>query len=514
MNDSLCLTVRFLDPEPRFHGRDSSGEPEWPPSPVRLFQAIVSAAATRWRGEDFTRIAREPLLWLETIQPSIVAPAVNDLRYGFRMYVPNNSGDLMTAAWARGDTETSMAKFRVEKDVRPSCLSNDAVCYVFPLKDSDCPHFKVIQSIMRSLTHLGWGIDMVAGDADLLNASDVAQIVGEQWTPTRDGAGVSLRSPIPGTLDNLIRKHQAFLNRITFSGFQPVPPMSTFKITQYRRTTDPAPLTFAAFSILQPDASGLKAFNTLSKTRDVAGMLRHATSCVARHQGWSEERINRFVHGKTADGSRPLTSDGQPDRFQYLGLPTINAALGRVESIRRVLVAAPPHCGDLIAWVRRGLSGAELIYEDQAKALLTILPSSDWVLKNYVGSATTWTTVTPVILPGYDDPDHLRRKLRNCSDADLQKKYLRRLDERTEQLLRKSFRQAGFSESIVEQLQIEWSGTGFQSGVELASRYLPPENLNRSTRLHVRVRFPSAISGPLAIGSGRFRGFGLFMRTE
>lgn len=513
MSNSLCLTVRFLDPEPRFHGRDARGEPEWPPSPVRLFQALVSAAATRWREEDFSQIAQEPLKWLEKMQPSIVAPAVNDQRFGFRMYVPNNSGDLMTAAWARGDTETSMAKFRVEKDVRPSRLLGEVVRYVFPLADGTCPHFETIRSAMRSLTHLGWGLDMVAGDAELLNSSDLAQLSGETWIPTLDGEGIPLRSPIAGTLDNLIRKHHAFLNRITASGFQPAPPLSMFKVTQYRRTTDPALTSFATFSILQPDASGMKAFNTFAKTRDVVGMLRNATARVARQQGWNENRINQFVHGKSTDGSKPLANDGQPDRFQYLALPTINP-LGRVESIRRVIVAAPPHCSEEIAWARRALSGAELIFEDHTKALLTILPNTDWVLKNYIGSAVKWTTVTPVILPGYDDPDHLRRKLRNCHDADQQKSYLRKLDERTERLLRKSFRQAGFPEPLVKQLIIEWSGTGFQSGIELASRYLPPENLNRSTRLHVRVQFPISIRGPLAIGSGRFRGFGLFARTE
>src|SRR6185437_13089146 len=49
MSSALCLTLRFLDSVPRFHGRGDDGNPEWPPSPLRFFQALVSAAATRWR---------------------------------------------------------------------------------------------------------------------------------------------------------------------------------------------------------------------------------------------------------------------------------------------------------------------------------------------------------------------------------------------------------------------------------------------------------------------------------
>src|SRR5437763_17121885 len=108
MASVFCMTLRFLDPVPQFHGRDDDGDPEWPPAPLRLFQALVSAAATRWRENQFQEYARPALQWLESIQPVVVAPRVSAKSFGYRMYVPNNSGDLMTAAWARGDIETSM----------------------------------------------------------------------------------------------------------------------------------------------------------------------------------------------------------------------------------------------------------------------------------------------------------------------------------------------------------------------------------------------------------------------
>ena len=477
MTTVLCLTVRFLSPVPQFHGRGSDGDPEWPPSPLRFYQALVSASATRWRENQFEEYVRPALQWLEQILPSVVTPLTAKESFGYRMYVPNNSGDLMTAAWARGDTETSMAKFRVEKDVRPTNLNADAIRFLFPLPDGACPHFDVLQAAVRSVTHLGWGIDMVAGNAELLSEAQVAELTGEVWHPADDTSGAALRVPVAGTLDALLAKHQSFLERISPAGFKPVPPLSVFRVVGYRRATEPTPRPFAAFSILKPDASGMRSFDTLRRTRDVAGMVRHAVTIAAREQGWTEERINVFIHGKTLDGANPSTGQTSPDRFQYLPLPTINHGLGRVESIRRVLIAAPPHCVHQTTWARRAMAGAELVNNDDVSALLTILPGTDWVLKQYVEESTTWSTVTPVILPGHDDPKHLRRKLKEGRDAETQKRFLARLDARMDELLRKSFRQAGYSAELVEQLELTWREAGFRAGVDLASRYLPPASM-------------------------------------
>ena len=104
-----------------------------------------------------------------------------------------------------------------------------------------------------------------------------------------------------------------------------------------------------------------------------------------------------------------------------------------------------------------------------------------------------------------------------CIDADhaeTQKRNLSQLDARVEELLRKSFRQAGYSKKLVDQIKLEWRRVGFMVGVELASRYLPPANLNNARQIHVRATFPNPIRDPVAIGSGRVRGFGLFAKAD
>lgn len=530
MHDYFCLSVTFLDPLSAFHGRGDHGEPEWPPSPLRMFQTLVAAAATRWPGRQFSECARSAFEWLEDIQfksqPLIVAPRYR-VGLALRVAVPNNDMDSPASYWAKGQEPKKPHRpidLKPLKTVRPIRLLVNAddratVHYLLPLEGGSCPHFDILEKAARSVTHLGWGVDMVAATASILSEEEVARLPGERWEPIDDRWAGGYRVPKHGTLDDLIRTHSAFLTRIERDergneSFNPVPRLSVFHVVGYRCATQPGQRSYAAFSLLKPDASARQSFDPLRRTRDVAGMMRHAVATVARDLGWTDERINVFVHGKTPDGSKPSSGAASPDRFQYLPLPTINHALGRVEPIRRVLITAPPHCGQQIAWARRSLAGAELFNDGTAAAMLTVLPGSDWVLRQYVDESRTWTTVTPVILPGYDDPDHLRRKLRDCRDAETQKRYLARLEARMEHLLRKAFQQAGYSGELIEQAELDWRQVGFVPGVESATRYLPPENLDNSPRIHVRVKFSVPVPGPIVIGSGRFRGFGLFARLK
>lgn len=484
MNTVLCFTLRFLDPVPQFHGRGDDGDPEWPPSPLRLFQSLVSAAAQRWRDGQFRDYAQPALQWLERIQPSLVTPQVAAESFGYRMYVPNNSGDLMMAAWARGDTDTSMAKFRVEKDVRPLNLRGEAISFLFPLVDGACPHFDVLQAAARSVTHLGWGIDMVAGNAELLTDELAAVLPGEVWRATPDQSGTALRVSTEGTLKALLEKHQKFLGRLTDGGFKPVPPLREFAVRHYRCSTDLEPRPYCVFTILKPDASGNRAFSTARRTRDVAAWIRHAVAEVCKPAGWPD--FLPFVHGHGSDG-QPNRSENSCHRFQYLPLPTVNSHLHRVESIRRVMVVAPPGCQDRIDFIRRRMLGHSLTWRDEEIGVLNVQLGKDWVRDQYTGAATTWTSVTPVILDGYDD--------RNAA--------------KTEKLLRKALANAG----ITNECEFDWQPFGFIAGVEPARAFVRPEKLH-GTMLHVRLRFQHEIPGPLAIGAGRYRGFGLMVMDK
>jgi CRISPR-associated protein Csb2 len=274
---------------------------------------------------------------------------------------------------------------------------------------------------------------------------------------------------------------------------------------------------------LKLDASGFQAFDTARKALTVAGMARWAVKAAAARGGWPGAKIRTFIlgHGEGNDGDEHVAPG--PRRFAYVPLPSIAARGGRHDrvagSVRRVMVTSfAGDCDDEIAWARRTLSGQELVSEDTKLpvALLSLIPENEKVLRCYLQPASAWATVTPVVLPGYDDPRHYRRRLKSGVSAVDQKELLRRLDDRIEGLLRKAIAQAGYPQALVEHAVLEWRKAGFWPGSDLADRYGVPNHLKRFPRYHVKIQWHDAqnrevrVPGPVCFGGGRFCGLGLF----
>src|SRR5690606_24632944 len=141
MTVDLCISVRFLHPYPLYHGRTDGGQPEWPPSPMRLFQALLNAASLRSRGGPLSADVRAALEYLEAIRPRIVAPPAAVSAVGYRAYVPHNQADLVSAAWHRGRVEASIASHRMEKDYRAVRIERagdelPALHFLYPLGET------------------------------------------------------------------------------------------------------------------------------------------------------------------------------------------------------------------------------------------------------------------------------------------------------------------------------------------------------------------------------------------
>lgn len=519
MNSFLCISVRFL--QPLSHGRKDGGEPEWPPSPFRLFQSLVAGSAGRWNERLLLDYAVPALAWLERQMPKVIlAPTSITTDTPYLLYVPNNTTDLLVPAWKQGDVSKSTK--REQKLVRPTHLAGEAVNYLYVLPPEGCPYLEVLTSAARSITHLGWGIDMVAAEARLITSEEADKLPGHRWRVVPSG-GVALRVPRAGTLQDLIQKHQAFLGRLTSDGFRPVPPLKCFDVKQYYSATVPGlnPISrpFAAFEIhrtiddqeANPGKSRFRPFHHVRKVATVAGMLRHALAAVASQMGKNTAWINEHVlgHGEEKDGQS--TSD---ERFMFLPLPSITPV--GISGIRRALVVGWPGSEQELANVRRRLNGWELIDEDKSEpvAMLTHIPTSDKGIIPFTGSSRTWSTVTPVILPGHDDPDGLWRKLRehDGKDSQEQRRLLDRLHQRIHGLIEKAFEHAGWPKDALAGAEIEYRAIGWFRGLDPASHYhLPPISY---PKYHLRITFPREVLGPFAIGAGRYRGFGLFARLD
>jgi len=499
----LCLTIRFLDPVPTFHGRDEGGNPEWPPSPLRVFQALVAAAAARWRGSNFADRAVPALNWLATLVPDIVAPAAQIERTAYRMYVPHNAGDLMTSAWSRGDTEASMAKHRVEKDVWPTRLLSEgeelsAVRYLYAMPETGAelgPLQQVIADAAHSVTHLGRGVDMVTADTSILDSDAVARLPGERWHPTMGGSS-HLRIPQDDTLTGLNRRYEDYLQRIGPAGFNPVKRLSEFSLVSYQSSAVAIERPFIIFELLRDDDSRFSY--PQEKLIHIAGMVRHlAIEAMTNSPPASvaDDWVSSYVAGHVKDG------DVSHRQFSYLPLPSVGHE--KIDpSVRRMMIAAPPGDAGFLKHLARLLVGRQL--KPTAETRIGLAPTlvaarMDNVARSYVRQSTGWASVTPVILPGYDD----------------------RKPAKTRRLIEKALLQAG----IDQPCEFDWGPfSHFPKSLSAhkydrkqgPNGYIRPDHLLNQTAVHLKLHFAenSKMRGPLAIGSGRHCGLGVMAAID
>jgi CRISPR-associated protein Csb2 len=525
----FCLSIHLL--LSAFHGRRDGDLPEWPPSPLRVFQSLVSVAGARGNGELPARF-RSALTWLEKQPaPAIIAPtAVSSA--GYSLSVPNNAMDVVARAWVRGNYsdsgDASPATHRTMKRVRPTLLpDNCSVHFLWslpePMPDAVGVQLEALAELACSLSALGWGIDVAVGSARALSDEAADELTGVRWIPDTASAEDGLRIPNEGTTNELIDRHGLFVSRLSGEGLKRPPPISAYRIVDYRSAYSGRGYAVAAFSLLKSDASGFRVFNPVLRTSTVVEMVRGAAERSANRAGWSEGRIATVVLGHAEPREASKHSPVRTGRFAWLPLPSLEVrgkgGLRTVGGIRRILVTSfDLGIEDEIEWARKAISGEELIRADgSSEGFLSTLPKSDPIIREYLKPSTTWATVTPVVLPGYDDPNHYRRQLRDAAlAAEERKSLLARIQHRVDGLLRKAIVHSGLSRELAARAELRWQTVGFLPGTDLAGRYAVPDHLRRFPRLHVKISWRDAdnrkvvIPGPVCIGGGRFYGLGLF----
>jgi len=481
MPEHLCISIHFLGDE--FHGRGDQGKPEWPPSPLRLFQALV-AAGSRLGGNQ----ADDALRWLEQQPPPVIIASHRAAiqTQGYKTYIPDNVADLVAKSWSRGvyfdskNHPTDISGYRSEKFIRPTLLENNetlpAVHYLWPLKGGETiPACTELIETARSIMQFGWGIDLVVADAAILPDQEPPKLAGEKWLPSEIFGGKSLRAPMTGTLADLKNRYEAFMNRISLDSniFKPVPPLAQFYVANYRRASEMSSPPYAVFAIRKPDDSGFSAFSPARRGLHLSGMMRCAASRndFAASLGWNENKVASFVmgHGESRGVGAHIPVNGA--RLVFIPLPSIEwrgKAKGNcVGAIRRVLVTVNGHiANDEFNLIVRLLEGRELIDEKTGEivAFLRRQSTEDGAINKYFG-------------------------------------------------------QAGYPDMLVQHAELQWRGSGFMQGADLATAYAVPDQHRRYRRLHVRIAWrkpggePLKVPGPFCIGGGRFTGLGLFVSS-
>jgi CRISPR-associated protein Csb2 len=508
MTMDLCISIRFIQPYALYHGRRDRSQPEWLPSPMRLFQALLNAASLAARGERLPTILRQGLEVLEQLRPQIVAPRASVSSVGYRVYVPHNQADLVSSAWFRGNSAASIASHRMEKDSRPMRIETagdelPTLHYIYPLSATALAPRELLDAIrpsVRAITHLGWGIDQVVGDATLVDATTL--LGGERWSPSAR-TGRHLRAPRDGSLVALTRRHDQFLNRIRDGQWTPVAPLAAFDEVYYRRTTDPVGRPFVVFKLL--DDNNDTYTHPHARLVHLAGMVRHLViETMTKHPFRGVKQPARWVERYVA-GHRTKTGEADDlphSQLSYVPLPSIGHA-HTDPGVRRIMIVAPIGDDAVLEHVGRHIDGRRLEPErpeDLRGPVFISRVRHDRVIDSYTSASRSWASFTPVILPGHDD----------------------RKPEKTRKLIEKALAQSG----VDQRCAFEWSTFSrfpksysahkyvrddqSQKGNRQAG-YIRPNHLIDLTSAHVQLTFEHPIPGPLTIGAGRHCGFGLMV---
>lgn len=489
MSQHLCIAATFL--AGRYHGK------EWPPSPARLFQALVAGAKTGIYREHWSEV-EGVLRTLEQLPaPEIVAREAECL-HSYRISVPNNDADRAAREWAAG-RQFEAAGLRTMKDVRPREIagfhdSEPHLYYFWKLpEDTDVGASTQLASFLHTL---GWGVDMAYADAFLADEKFLQVLANEggysRYAPAPRGMPHSV--PVPGYLDDLCDAYRRYCHRRSSGGVDAFTRATKYGLHPYRRVGDATPHV-AVFSLRQIENANAWFSVPWAFSMRVAAWMRHAAAEAMRTEGCSEQKVNEYVLGH---------GEGHPRHMSFVPVPSIGGPHAD-GAVRRAMLVEPADedgsVSELLQWklassvLHRLLESNGGPRKTAPACLLSQPPKNDPVFQRYLPAQKQqlWHSVTPVILHGHNS---LRGKF-----------SLRK----TEELLYQALENSGYPrQSIVE---IQFQPAPLWPGTESALAIRVPEHLRRWPRYHVAVRFKEGLAGPVLAGIGKHYGIGLFAVT-
>jgi CRISPR-associated protein Csb2 len=203
MSQALLVAIRFHDG--RYHGK-----PDWPPSPARLFQALVAGAA---RGEMIANEDRRAFVWLESLEAPLIAAPPMRAGQGFSNFVPNNDMD------AVGGDPKRVSKIRAAKPIRPTLFdAHEPLLYVWTIDDAPDAQANArrICVIAEQLYQLGCGVDMAWAYGEVLSAEEAEARLAASGVLHRPSDGVAdatLAVPLKGSFESLVLRHKKMRGR-------------------------------------------------------------------------------------------------------------------------------------------------------------------------------------------------------------------------------------------------------------------------------------------------------------
>lgn len=350
----LVVDVRFL--LERYHGG------EWPPSPRRLFLALVAALYQSPRGRFDTGDGDRALQYLERQgPPRIEADGMEGTPY--TLFVPNNDMDIIAKDYARrGKSDKDPKTYTTGKRMRPYIASS--VRYVWTLAPGMTDEQRAAAALLCRLAGevpvLGLGIDPVAVCGRLLDTA--APPSGAQaYVPDDADADVVIDVPIKGLLDDAKRRHAEFLRQVTLTGFAKPGPITRKAGHGYRKDGAPVP-ELIAYRLEDTESRRIVPHGA------VAELAAELHAMCGPHLGGAQVVVLPSIGHRHADAS-----------------------------VRRVGLLIPPSMsGAEAARLRARLESRIVTAGGIPFQLVPVDPDDDGVRRAYAQSSRVWRSVVPL----------------------------------------------------------------------------------------------------------------------
>jgi CRISPR-associated protein Csb2 len=197
----LAFGIRYLNGFVAAAEPDSHERPEWPPHPGRIFMAL--AAAHFQTGAD--PVERMALEWLEGLN---LAPTIRASEYIERAlvthFVPVNdkAGDRAKPPMAIIQSAPQLARDRQPRTFARAFLDSDTVYLSWPQADPPTAIQRALETLCGKVTRIGHSSSLVQM---WLAAPD--EVGAPNWVPNDDPPEIHLRVAGPGTLKDLERRY-------------------------------------------------------------------------------------------------------------------------------------------------------------------------------------------------------------------------------------------------------------------------------------------------------------------
>jgi len=490
----LCVTARYLS-------RTYEGE-EWPPSPARLFQALIAGAKLGEHQKSWKE-SEEALRWLQTLGPPTIVHSQGMRGEEYLSYGPLNQMDKLIPSRGRPSFEAfppfgvplSFASLPSKKKKgerwtgyldairhRPTVLLGEqpAVHYLWRIDGEEGLARRVCR-LAEWMVALGWGTDLVVGEGRIVDGEEAGKLHGQRLVPVHQPRG-SLEEyhvPTEGFLELVLERFEKKRFDETRSAAQEVYSGRATRVCTYRNLSESwGPMRwYLPFALIHPQEDHRIAFG-VHRWTEIVAWARHAVAKKLRGikgEDWTSEHV--LGHG--SNGAHVC----------FVPVPS----LPHDGLVRRLMIVG--HEPEVYVTLRENLRGTITLVEEgtgKPVARLRLLEiREDRYLDRFVSPGGTWITASPLILHGHDYRGG---------------KYS---VEKTQKLILQALHESGYDVGRIRRVWFQKSP--LFPGASHVLEYRVPAHLKPWPRYHVGVEFEGSVLGPVIAGIGQHYGFGMFL---